>query len=336
MRSHLIDILACPDCGAPLTLQDQTIADGEIASGELVCGKCRRSFPIRKGIPRFAANGDNYAENFGWQWNRFRRTQIDRFNGTTESEKRFRHETGWMPEDLPGSLVLDAGCGAGRFTAIAAEWGARVVAVDLADAAAEACAQNMREMGLHVDVVQASLFNLPFRPASFDRVFSLGVLQHTPDPRKAIQALPGFLKPGGVLAYWIYEKRWYRWLMVRNHLRLLTRNWSTKTNWRLSAGLACLFFPAAVILSLLPGARKLQPFLPISSRLHWGKLSLRQAWDWTLLDTFDSYSASFEHNQREEDVRSALAEAGVQDIRRTEAKGMAITGKKAAQETHGP
>lgn len=144
-----------------------------------------------------------------------------------------------------------------------------------------------------------------------------------------MQALPAFLKPEGMLAYWIYEKRWYRFLMVRNHLRWLTRRWSTKVNWRLSVFLVCVFFPLALVLSLIPLLRRLQPFLPISSRLRWGKLSFRQAWEWTLLDTFDSYSAVYESNQREQDIRSALMEAGVQDIRRTPARGMAIVGRKA-------
>ncbi len=81
-------------------------------------------------------------------------------------------------------------------------------------------------------------------------------------------------------------------------------------------------------MSLIPFVKRLQPFLPISSRVQWGSHSLRHAWEWTLLDTFDSYSAKYEFPQREEKVCQGLRQAKMVEVQRTSARGMAITAKK--------
>ncbi|MBM3942629.1 MAG: methyltransferase domain-containing protein [SAR202 cluster bacterium] len=327
MHSCTLEILVCPECRAALALQGAQWHADQVVSGSLLCSRCGQRYLIDKGIPRFVDAKETYCDNFGWQWDRFRRTQLDHLNGTQESRKRFLAETQWRLEELRGQLVLDAGCGAGRFTAIACQAGARVVAVDLTAGAAEACARTVAEVGGQADVIQASLYKLPFRTGAFDCIFSLGVLQHTPDPKKAMRALPPLLKPGGRLAYWVYEKRWYRFLILRNHLRGVTRRLPVKANWMLSGFLVALFFPFTTVISLVPGVKKALPLVPISSRHYWGILSLRQQWEWTLLDTFDSYSAAYEFPQRQEDVITALTEAGMAQVYRTSARGMAIVAK---------
>src|SRR6266567_3476408 len=143
MKSTFAPFLVCPDCRTKLELNIRELYDGSVESGSLSCAACQESFPIIRGIPRFVSDEQQYCQNFGWQWEKFRRTQIDAFNGLRESESRFRNETGWQPQELQGSLILDAGCGAGRFSAIACDWGARIVAVDISEAV-DACARNMR------------------------------------------------------------------------------------------------------------------------------------------------------------------------------------------------
>src|SRR3990172_1472987 len=134
MRRTFCDILVCPECQGDLHLVALRGSDEWVQSGMLSCFPCANDYPVRNGIPRFVSEDEEYCRSFGWQWERFRRTQIDAFNGTGESERRFRAETGWQPGELHGLMVLDAGCGAGRFSAIACEWGAKVIAVDLSNA----------------------------------------------------------------------------------------------------------------------------------------------------------------------------------------------------------
>src|SRR5262249_30716410 len=119
---------------------------------------------------------------YSLQWNRYRIIRPE------EDRATFRSRTRLSDADLEGKVVLDAGCGMGRYLRIAAESTAfLIVGIDLSHAVVAA-----RELTAHlsqVGVVRGDLLTLPFPPGSFDQVYSLGVLDHTPDPREAFLSL---------------------------------------------------------------------------------------------------------------------------------------------------
>ena len=97
MNRALLHILACPACPGDEAL-DLTAggSDGEeVIEGALGCRRCGGSWPVRAGIPRFIAADQDYAGNFGFQWQHWRTVQIDRLNGHTISEDRLLSDTGW-------------------------------------------------------------------------------------------------------------------------------------------------------------------------------------------------------------------------------------------------
>jgi SAM-dependent methyltransferase len=194
VSDHLLRILCCPFCQGDLTGQETGYR----------CSTCDKQFPRVRGVARFV-NTSNYAENFGYQWERFSRTQL-MFEA---SERHFRKKTGLREQELKDKLVLDVGCGMGRFADVATRWGASVIGVDLS-AAGEMAARNLASRDFVA--LQADVFELPFQPESFDLIYSIGVLHHTPDCEKALKILPRYLKPGGVLAVWLYSgyNGWYR------------------------------------------------------------------------------------------------------------------------------
>ena len=149
-----------------------------------------RAVPLRGGVLRFRED-DGYNNTFALQWNRFRTNQIDSVNGTDLSMRRFA-EAGWRAKDLAGKSVLEAGCGAGRFTRILAEAGARIVTFDYSAAIDASHFNNGRFRD--IAFLQADIFALPFRPETFDYVFCYGVLQHTPDPKAAFMVLSQLVK----------------------------------------------------------------------------------------------------------------------------------------------
>ena len=51
MRRDFMDILACPVCKGPLTLEVQSESDDEILSGTLRCEACGHDYTIADGIP---------------------------------------------------------------------------------------------------------------------------------------------------------------------------------------------------------------------------------------------------------------------------------------------
>jgi 2-polyprenyl-3-methyl-5-hydroxy-6-metoxy-1,4-benzoquinol methylase len=162
--------------------------------GDLDCERCGTSFQIINGIPRFVPV-ENYASNFGFQRNRFRQTQLDSHSGEPISRERLHASTGWDWSAMKGKRILDVGCGSGRFAEVALQAGARVVGVDYSTAV-DAALDNLRAYS-GFEAVQASVYELPFSPHSFDYVYCLGVLQHTPDPAKAFMALPEQVVAGG-------------------------------------------------------------------------------------------------------------------------------------------
>src|SRR5277367_430127 len=195
---ELEEILRCLSCGGKL--------ESDAAEG-FVCPGCRRAYPNVKGIARFV-DTQHYAASFGFQWHRYQTTQLDN-DEVREADRNFRIKTGLRPEELKGKLVLDVGCGMGRFAEVATRWGARVVGIDLS-AAAEVAAINLASR--EFTAFQADAFALPFAPESFDIIYSVGVLHHTPDCQAAVKSLDKYLKPGGILSVWLYSgyNKWYR------------------------------------------------------------------------------------------------------------------------------
>ena len=325
MKRSLLDILACPVCRGPLECRASAAAVDDVLEGTLTCPRCR-TFPIRNGVPRFT-DDDDYATSFGIQWNRFRTTQLDSASGTDLSAARFFAETGWSREWLAGKLVLDAGCGAGRFMEVAAGCGACVVGLDLSSAV-DAAAANVASFR-HAHVVQASLYQLPFRRGVFDAAYCIGVLQHTPDPPRTLAALPPALKDGGRLAIVAYErKRWTRW-HSKYLLRPLTTR-MTKTALLRAIQLAMpILFAATEVLFRLPVAGRVFRFaIPVANYTDERRLSLRQRYDWAILDTFDMLSPAYDQPQSAPEVVRVLEEVGLVDIQRRPTAGLTVIGTK--------
>ena len=150
-----------------------------------------------------------YVDNFGLQWNLFEKTQLDSYTGIPLSRDRLIRCCGpQLFGSLRGKHVLEAGCGAGRFTEVLLDQGAYVTSVDLSSAV-YANARNFPQ-GHNHGIARADILNLPLRREQFDVVLGLGVIQHTPNSEQAISRLYDQVKPGGwlVLDHYTHERRW--------------------------------------------------------------------------------------------------------------------------------
>jgi SAM-dependent methyltransferase len=138
------------------------------------------------------------ADAFGYQWTHF--TQMhDTFKA------QFLDWVFPIPESFfKDKIVLDAGCGIGRHMFYAAEFGAReIIGLDISEAA-ETCHNNFAKNHPRAHVVQADLTKPPFPLNTFDFVYSIGVLHHTPQPETGFQALVKTVKRGGTMFAWVY------------------------------------------------------------------------------------------------------------------------------------
>lgn len=312
MDTALLDFLRCPQSGRSLRVEHSTAAAPDGVESWLISDDALHRYPIRNSVPRFVPES-NYADNFGMQWNRFSKTQLDSYSGHPISAKRFWEATEWRPEDLQGKLVLDVGCGAGRFAEIALRAGARVVALDYSTAV-DACQANL---GHHPNllVVQGDIYALPFAPGSFDFVYSLGVLQHTPDVARAFASLPPMVKPGGKLCVDFYEKSWKSALLPKYWLRPFTKRMSKPRLFALLQAWVPRLLPLSSAVGKLPVVGgQLKRIVPVANYVGSLPLDDRQQLEWSLLDTFDWLSPEFDNPQTAGTVREWLLRAGLERI----------------------
>jgi SAM-dependent methyltransferase/uncharacterized protein YbaR (Trm112 family) len=305
MKRDLTTVLCCPDCRSDLVLVDETPTQSEVESGSLGCRTCGVLYPIVRGVPRFVES-DAYVGSFSYEWNRWNTVQLDSANGGHESEETFREKTGFTPSDLKGKLVLDVGCGAGRFLDVVSSWGATAIGVDLSFAADAA----HRTLGARpgVSVVQADVNRLPFRPQTFDAIFSLGVLHHSRDTREAFLHLPPLLKDDGEIAVWLYYYTDQLYNLASDAWRLILRPLPTWAVYAWSWLLVTLFSDLWLkpVMSRRPWLH-LRRLLPVNTHTD------RQ---WRVLDTFDWYSPRYQDKAcSPARVVSWCREAGVRDVR---------------------
>jgi 2-polyprenyl-3-methyl-5-hydroxy-6-metoxy-1,4-benzoquinol methylase len=312
MKLEFLELLRCPVTNQRLLPEGGEPANGRITTGQLVTADGTRRYPIRNGIPRFVEES-SYADNFGMQWNTFRHTQLDSHSGHPVSADRFWSATGWTPEELKGQWVLDGGCGAGRFAEVALQAGAKVVAIDLSNAVDATSASLGHHPNLHV--VQANLYALPFAPASFPFIYSLGVLQHTPDVERAFRALPPLLAAGGRLCVDYYPKTWKSALLPKYFIRPVTKRIPKPTLFAALQRVIPMVLPLNRLLSAIPVVGiTLKRAVPIVD--YYGELPLspQQHREWALLDTFDMLAPEYDNPQTMETAQRWMESEGLRDV----------------------
>lgn len=372
MKQKLLTLIVCPLCAADLSLETfELTTASEIQSGFLRCVSCATSYPVIGGIPRLlppalqsmlwemhpeffrahharlppdlqraadaqrAAPGADdralssqldTAKSFGYEWQAFSEMLPD-----YEANFRWYFER-FKPEDFTGRLVLDAGCGTGRHTFYMSRTGAReVVAMDFSQAIEVAAANNRANQNTHF--VQADIYHPPFRPQTFDFVYSLGVLHHLPDPEHGFQSLLRYLRPDEFINIYLYwnlegEAAWKRALLkvVTQARQVTTRMphaWLQRLSWVLAAGFQVAFVLPARVLASLPPTRPLADRVPLG---HYRKYSFRVLYT----DQFDRFSAPIENRYSRAEVAGWFERAGLREVVILGGQGWRASGRSAA------
>ncbi len=283
-KNRYLNYLRCIHCSGEETL----IIEGDQKSHIIRCRDCKASYPIINNIPRFVES-EVYSKSFVFQWNTHSTTQFDQSSGLKLSEERFFKETGWN-RDLSQQILIEAGCGSGRFTEWALSTGALVLSFDLSNAVEV----NMRQNGSHPNLllVQADLFNIPFKKEVADKLFCFGVLQHTPSPKKALYSLIPFVKKnGGEIVFDIYRKKIHMKYLIRPFAKRIPPQFL----YRLCKNWIDMMWPIATML------RKLSP--RYGPKINWNLMIAdhsregvpeEKLKEWSYLDTFDMLSPQFD------------------------------------------
>jgi ubiquinone/menaquinone biosynthesis C-methylase UbiE/uncharacterized protein YbaR (Trm112 family) len=164
-----------------------------------------RRFRPRYTFPNLEPEPGEHAvlRSFSKEWAGYRYDGVIWDVSYDDNQRRFIAEIGVETPPVPSPSFLEIGCGIGLTTAQAHDHlKGDAIGMDLSLAVLGA-AQNFRANPF-LHFVEASAFHMPFGPASFDVVYSRGVLHHTYSTREAFKSVARFTKPGGRFYLWVY------------------------------------------------------------------------------------------------------------------------------------
>lgn len=201
MKYKLLDLLVCPECKNKLELEVTNENNGEVETGFLHCRNDGKKYPIKEYVPRFVET-DKYVDSFSFLRKQTRK-HFDEYKSDRQGYKRFLPTTGFNEDDIKKGISLEIGCGYGRFLDVVDNMGGEIVGIELSTDSVE-LAQDFVGLREKVHIVQADLFNIPFKECTFDRVFSIGVLHHTPSTKEAFKAIVPYVKRQSEIIIWVY------------------------------------------------------------------------------------------------------------------------------------
>jgi SAM-dependent methyltransferase len=151
------------------------------------------------GIDRFTDGTDGGVRHWDEQWKGWDTAAIDAavlWEGMLPTMRR------WFP---PGSRLLEAGCGTGKYCVALQRRGYAMTGVDYARAGVDVLAR----IAPAIPVAVGSVLALPFADGEFDGALSIGVVEHFPDgPRAALGELARVIRPGGRLFLTVPLQNW--------------------------------------------------------------------------------------------------------------------------------
>jgi ubiquinone/menaquinone biosynthesis C-methylase UbiE len=110
--------------------------------------------------------------------------------------------------------VLEIGCGLGTDAVNFARAGAEYTGVDLSSVSLDLAKQRFAAFGLDGGFVHSNAEALEVRPASFDLVYSFGVIHHTPDPDAVLRQARRAIRPDGEFRLMLYAKDSWKDTMI--------------------------------------------------------------------------------------------------------------------------
>ena len=248
MLLRLLEFLRCAECGEQLRVEvlaaEGLEAEDEITEAFLLC-EGEHWFPVVRGVPRMypgaqrdwwsalsglsaesespavreltrslpaqgeQSQADQTQTHFSLEWDHHE--PGDRTWGLDldfRVQRYFVETLRIAPAELPGKVVLDAGCGNGSQSVAYTELGVEVIAIDLSSGVEHGHAYRHMRPGARPDrvhFIQGDFQTPMIAPGSVDIVHSHGVLHHTPDTRRAFDRLCPALREGGSFYVWLYQ-----------------------------------------------------------------------------------------------------------------------------------
>ena len=214
MKKEILSILDCPICHngeGNLRLVDEVEKKNEIFSGLLHCNKGHK-FEIKDYIVHLyneeydTAIKDSHIYDLLWGLHEkiYYSRKVEEYSGKFNNYARL---PGDFKQHFNKKLILDVGCGEGRFSFVSSEMGAsHVIALDYSLTALKRAIKQTKNPH-NISFIRSNLSFLPFKKEAFDFIFSFGVLHHTKNTYLSFKNLIQYLKQSGLISIYVYRKR---------------------------------------------------------------------------------------------------------------------------------
>ena len=325
MHPKFLSLLCCPESRQDLQLNIEIQQEnGMVISGTLNTPDGRYSYPIIDGCPRFVAV-EGYAASFGREWEKFPQVQFEKTNQAGpmagHTKKMFHTMTAWSEQELCGKIVVEFGCGAGRFIDVLRRQEALVVGLEISRAA-DVARKNF-ENDPDVLIVQGDVLQPPFRKNVMDYGYSIGVFHHTPVPEKGVSNLFSCVKPGGKVCVGVYQEGkdgygspavfWWRTFFNDLQRRKLG-DFGLKAALFYAKVSAYFFYPLLIVVRKIPWiGRYIACFL---QRYIFVVFNIPDV-NWRVLDTFDAITPRYASVHSAEQVAYWFSIFGGQNVIQT-------------------
>ncbi|MBT9589182.1 class I SAM-dependent methyltransferase [bacterium] len=241
-------------------------------------------------------------EDFGEQW-----TQFSRNEGYFGSVELFRDAFPNLDLSLlAGQRVIDIGSGNGRSAKVLLDLGAsHVVAVEPSRAFA-VMVDNLASYGDRVTCLHLTGDQVP-ESLQADMAFSWGVIHHIQEPLPTLKAMRASLRPGGMVAVWLYGREGNElYLSFAQPLRLLTKR---LPHWLLVALVRCLDLPLVLYMKLCA----ILPVLPLAR--YFNQVLSRLTGPMRRVNVYDQLNPAYAKYYTREEAENLLLDAGFVDIK---------------------
>lgn len=244
-------------------------------------------------------------ESFGLQWKEYQFEDLTWFKDLELRRGEFLHSMNLPADALPGTTLLDGGCGHGALTAILATYGLEAFGMDFTRAVGRA--QGSREKfakdrAPFVHYFQGDLLQPPLAPDYFDNTHCSGVIHHTPLPLTAFKTLENATRPGGRLYIQVYRKREPIIGIPNAILRAITTRIPLKLLWKICWTLAPLH---AFLVRMVAKMRGEKSLIDDTTRRE------------QTVSLFDNYSPRYQFRYHDHELRKIFQDEGMTKIEDT-------------------
>lgn len=126
-------------------------------------------------------------------------------------------------DGLPEWDVLEIGVGSGSHAGLLARHARSFTGIDLTEYAVRSTSNRLRLAGLNARVEQMDAEQMAFPDASFDFIWSWGVIHHSSDTSRILREMHRVLRPGGRATVMIYHRNFWNYYICSGLLHGLIR-----------------------------------------------------------------------------------------------------------------